>query len=64
MTLHPPKPRWKTPTMTERAPRRPPHEPKPWTFGTIFGEAIRKAQADKARRAELNEMGFRPLTEP
>ncbi len=38
--------------------RRP---PLPMTIGDILGEAIEKDRAEKARRAELDSMGFRPL---
>lgn len=37
-------------------------EPPPLTFGDLFGEAIKKDREEKARRAELDAMGFKPLS--
>lgn len=53
MTLHPPRPARKTP-----APRR---EPAPLTLGLLLGDQIRAVQSERTRRAELEDMGFRPL---
>jgi hypothetical protein len=64
MTLHPPKPKWTTPVLRQEPrakPARAPREATSWTLGSVFGDAIRKTRADQQRRAELNDMGFRPL---
>lgn len=42
--------------------KKPRGEPRPLTLGDIFGEAIKKDRAEKARRAELEAMGFKPLS--
>lgn len=49
--------------MNRKPPRlkatRPP--PKPMTLGDVFGADIKRVQDQRARRAQLNDMGFVPL---
>jgi hypothetical protein len=64
VTLHPPKAKWTAPVIREERrakPARAPREATNWTLGSLLGAAVRADQAAKARRAELNDMGFKPL---
>lgn len=62
MTLHPQKAKWTAPVIRqEPRARRAPREATNWTLGSLLGAAVRADQAAKARRAELNDMGFKPL---
>ena len=42
----------------QRPPRR---APRSLTFGDVLGEAVAQDRAEKARRKELEVMGFKPL---
>jgi hypothetical protein len=44
-----------------KKPHRPRREPPRLTLGDVFGEAIAKDRAEKERRRELEDMGFRPI---
>ena len=55
MTLHKPKPS----VPRKFKPRRQP--PRGITLGDVLGAQIRQVQTDRARRAELDDMGFKPL---
>lgn len=56
MTLHQPNP------AAPRKPKPPRRDPRPITLGDVLGEQIRQVQAERARRAELDAAGFKPLT--
>ncbi len=58
MTLHPPK---KHETRTPESYRRSTRIAPPLTIGHILRADWEKKKAERARRAELAEMGFKPL---
>ncbi len=61
MTLHP-KPKASTPESNRNSTRKPTRrEPRPLTLGDLLGAQVRGVQAQRARRAELDDMGFKPL---
>lgn len=47
--------------MKDRKAQRPRRDPAPLKIGDVLGEQIKKVQDERARRKELEAMGFKPL---